>query len=143
MPQFKLLTIVFSISEVENTFYERALLILLDSEEAAVVRENAAQLLANLAGLSAPLGIERIVPANVPVLKKVILFLNILHNLYNHFLFQSFTLKLFDLLEGNNFFTAEESIIESLFTLKIPDVGKPFESELSNQKLFRIIHYFM
>lgn len=57
--------------EVEDLFYQRVITIMLDSEEASVVKENAAQLLANLAGMSAPLGIERSLPANLAVLKKV------------------------------------------------------------------------
>lgn len=52
-------------------FYQCVITIMLDSEEAAVVKENAAQLLANLAGMAAPLGIERSRPTNVAVLKKV------------------------------------------------------------------------
>lgn len=140
----------FYFVEVEDNFYEQAISILLEANEAAVVRENAAQLLANLAGMAAPCGNEKILPVNVAVLKKVgnsfqyylrqselKKFLIILF-----FIFQSFTLKLITLFEENRFFCNLESIIEYLFTLRIPDVGKPLESKTDLESVCYLKIYF-
>lgn len=88
---------VLYFSEVENSFFERVLNILLDSDEAAVVRENAAQLLANLAGLSTVLGTDKNIPANVGVLKKVVVVNILLTNFPNYFYFSEFYFEVIQL----------------------------------------------
>lgn len=75
----------FYVLEVEDKFYECAISILLEADEAAVVRENAAQLLANLAAMSAPCGTVKMVPVNTPLLKKVSEHIpNLRHVFCNH-----------------------------------------------------------
>ncbi|KAJ8927423.1 hypothetical protein NQ314_020093 [Rhamnusium bicolor] len=57
---------------VDNGIWELAFTVVLDHTEASIVRENAVQLLANLAGHIAPLCSDKLSTSNVlPALKKV------------------------------------------------------------------------
>ncbi|CAH1155943.1 unnamed protein product [Phaedon cochleariae] len=100
---------------MENpTIWELALTILVDHNEASIVRENAAQLLANLAGQAAPLHSEKSLGTSLPALKK------------------SCSMTILNLVEDFDLYGNLEIIISSLFTLNLPEGSKQTKNTEKN-----------
>ncbi|XP_074031734.1 rotatin homolog anastral spindle 3 isoform X2 [Leptinotarsa decemlineata] len=109
--------IVTGVKIDDTTIWDLAFTVLIDHDEASIVRENAAQFLANLAGHSAPMDSEKSVGTSMHTLKK------------------SYTMSLLNLIEEYDFYNNSEILLCNLFTLNISEKVKCLQKNLFNKCL--------